>query len=125
VDTQRLKEPRPLMASARSVVVMSRDAAHRQGWSRELAREGVRVVRCAGRDCPLLRGEPCEILAKASFAVYDEESVTPELFLALVRARGRPTVLFARDSSFDGRHRARFVRVLDQRGAATVYPHLR
>jgi hypothetical protein len=49
----------------------------------------------------------------------------PELFLALVRARLRPTVLFARDVPRDGRHHAKFTRVLDHRGAATIFPHLR
>ena len=32
---------------------------------------------------------------------------------------------FARDVPRDGHHHARFTRVLDQRGAATISPHLR
>lgn len=82
------------------------------------------MIRCAARDCPLLRGARCDILAGAATAIYDEETVGPELFLALVRTPVRPTVLFARDAPSDGRHHARFTRVLD-REAATSSPHPR
>jgi hypothetical protein len=109
----------------RTALVVSGDAARRQDWGRELAREGLHVVRCAARACPLLAGEPCELLAGAQAAIYDEETVSSELFLGLMRTRSRPTVLFARDLQVDGQHRARFTRVLDHRGAATIFPHLR
>ena len=104
----------------RRVLVVSRDGERRRDWSRELARNGARVVRCAGRVCPLLSGGQCELLAGAQAAVYDEEAVSPELFLALARAPLRPIVLFARDEPSDGRHHARFTRVLD--GRATPHP---
>jgi hypothetical protein len=106
------------------IVVVSRDGQRRRDWSHELSRDGQRVIRCAARECPLLRGERCDILGRATAAVYDEETVGPELFLALVRTPIRPTVLFARDAPSDGRHHARYTRVLD-RGTATSAPHLR
>jgi hypothetical protein len=106
------------------IVVVSRDGERRRDWSHELARDGQQVIRCAARDCPLLRGERCDILGRAAAAVYDEETVGPELFLALVRTPIRPTVLFARDAPSDGRHHARYTRVLD-RGATTGSPHPR
>ena len=115
-----MSTPRPHTA-----LVVSRDAGRRQDWGRELVREGLRVVRCAARACPLLAGASCELLADAQAAIYDEETVSPELFLGLMRARSRPTVIFARDHESDGQHRARFTRVLDHRGAATIFPHLR
>lgn len=107
---------------SRPILVVSRDGERRRDWSQELARDGQRVIRCAVRDCPLLRGEPCDILPGAVAAVYDEESVGPELFLALVRSQARPTVIFARDAMSDGRHHARFTRVLD-RGTTASSPH--
>jgi hypothetical protein len=82
------------------------------------------VIRCAARDCPLLRGARCDILGGAAAAVYDEEAVSPELFLALVRTPGRPTILFARDAPSDGQHHARYTRVLD-RGPTAGSPHPR
>jgi hypothetical protein len=94
------------------IVVASRDGERRSHWAREIAGDGRRVVRCATQDCPLLRGERCGTLARASAAIYDEENLPPELFLALVRARARPVVLFARDAMSDGQHHARFTRVL-------------
>jgi hypothetical protein len=106
------------------IVVVSRDSQRRRDWSHELARDGQRVIGCAARDCPLLRGERCDILGRAGAAVYDEETVGPELFLALVRTPIRPTVLFARDAPSDGRHHARYTRVLD-RGTTTSSPHPR
>ena len=83
------------------------------------------MVRCAARTCPLLVGGTCDVLAGVDAAVYHEETLDPRLFLGLVRARMRPTVLFARDVPTDGQHHANFTRVLDHRGAATVFPHLR
>jgi len=112
-------------AEGHTSLVVSRDRGRVRDWGRELEREGVRVVRCAARNCPLLGGGVCDVLAGADAAVYDEETLDPELFLALVRARLRPTVLFARDVPRDGRHHAKFTRVLDHRGAATIFPHLR
>jgi hypothetical protein len=109
----------------RTSLVVSRDAARRRDWGRELEREGVGVVRCAARKCPLLVGGVCDVLGGADAAVYDEETLGPELFLGLARARLRPTVLFARDVPRDGHHHAKFTRVLDHRGAATIFPHLR
>ena len=106
------------------IVVVSRDGQRRRDWSHELAREGQRVIGCAARDCPLLGGEGCDILGQAAAAVYDEETVGPELFLALIRTPIRPTVLFARDAPSDGRHHARYTRVLD-RGGTTSSPHPR
>ena len=105
------------------ILVTSRERERRRDWARELARDGQQVVRCAARDCALLRGERCGILAGVSAAIYDEETVGPELFLALVRTPARPTVLFAHDAMSDGRHHARFTRVLD-RTTATAAPHL-
>lgn len=99
----------------RPILVTSRDRERRRDWSLEVARESQQVIRCAARDCPLLRGEPCDVLGQAGAAIYDEETVGPELFIALVRTPMRPTVLFARDSPSDGRHHARFTRVLDGR----------
>src|SRR5438105_10576748 len=112
-------------AESRTSLVVSRDIARRRDWGRDLEREGVRVVRCATRNCPLIVGGVCDVLAEADAAVYDEETLDPELFLGLVRARRRPTVLFARDVPSDGQHHAKFTRVLDHRGAATIFPHLR
>jgi hypothetical protein len=109
---------------SRPILVTSRDGERRRDWSHELARNGQPVIRCAARDCPLLRGEACDILLGAAAAVYDEESVSPELFLALVRTPLRPTVLFARDAPSDGRHHARYTRVLD-RGTTKSSPHRR
>jgi hypothetical protein len=106
------------------IVVVSRDGERRRDWSRELARDGQQVIRCAARECPLLRGERCEILGRAGAAVYDEETVSPEFFLALLRTPIRPTILFARDEQSDGRHHARYTRVLD-RGTRTSSPHPR
>jgi hypothetical protein len=94
------------------IVVISRDSQLRRDWSHELARDGQHVIGCAARECPLLQGERCDILGRARAAVYDEETVGPELFLALVRTPIRPTVLFARDAPSDGRHHARYTRVL-------------
>jgi len=112
-------------AERRSNLIVSRDLGRRRDWGRELEREGVRVVRCAARNCPLLFGGVCDVLAGADAAIYDEETLDPRLFLGLVRARRRPTVLFARDVLRDGQHHAKFTRVLDHRGAATIFPHLR
>ena len=98
---------------AAPIVVVSRDSQHRRDWSHELGRDGQHVIGCAARDCPLLRGQRCDILGRAGAAVYDEETLSPELFLALVRTPIRPTVLFARDAPSDGRHHARYTRVLD------------
>ena len=112
-------------AEGRTSLVVSRDMGRRRDWGRELEREGARVVRCAARNCPLFVGAVCDVLAGADAAVYDEETLDPELFLGLVRAQVRPTVLFARDVLKDGQHRAKFTRVLDHRGAATIFPHLR
>ncbi len=112
-------------AERRITLVVSRDVGLRRDWGRELEREGVRLVRCAARNCPLLVGGVCDVLAEADAAVYDEETLDPELFLGLVHARRRPTVLFARDVPTDGQHHAKFTRVLDHRGAATIFPHLR
>lgn len=109
---------------AAPIVVVSRDGQRRRDWSHELARDGQHVIGCAARDCPLLRGERCGILGGAAAAVYDEETVGPELFLALIRTPIRPTVLFARDAPSDGRHHARYTRVLD-RGTTTSSPHPR
>jgi len=109
----------------RTSLVVSRDVGRRRDWARELEREGVRVVRCAARNCPLLVGGVCDVLAGADAAVYDEETLDPDLFLGLVRTHLRPTVLFARDVPRDGQHHAKFTRVLDHRGAATIFPHLR
>ena len=109
------------MPDGRRILVISRDGARKRDWSRELAREGQQVVRCAARDCPLVRGESCDVLAQATAAIYDEDAVSPDLFLALVRTRARPTVIFARDMPFDGRHHPRFTRVLDR---ADARPHL-
>jgi hypothetical protein len=113
---------RDLMPSP--ILVVSRNGERRRDWSHELSRDGQRVIVCAARDCPLLRGERCDILGGAEAAVYDEETVSPELFLALVRTPIRPTILFARDAPSEGRHRARYARVLE-RGTATTSPHLR
>jgi hypothetical protein len=82
-----------------------------------VVRNGDSVSRCAAWACPLV--------ASADTAIYDEAVLTPELFLSLVRTLGRPTILFARDVMRNGRHNARFVRALDHRGGATVFPHLR
>jgi hypothetical protein len=109
----------------RTTLVVSKDLERRRDWGRELTREDVHVVRCAARACPLVDGGTCDLLAAADAAVYDEETVGPQLFLGLVRARSRPTVLFARDAVSDGRHHAKFTRLLDHRGAATIFPHLR
>jgi hypothetical protein len=106
------------------IVVTSREGERRRDWSHELGREGQRVIVCAARDCPLLRGERCDILAGASAAVYDEETIGPELFLALVRTALRPTILLARDAPSDGRHHARYTRVLE-RGSTGSSPHAR
>jgi hypothetical protein len=106
------------------IVVVSHDSQRRRDWSHELARDGQHVIGCAARECPLLRGERCDILGRARAAVYDEETVGPELFLALVRTPIRPTVLFARDAPSDGRHHARYTRVLDP-GTTTSSPHPR
>ena len=106
------------------IVVTSRDGERRREWSHELARDGQRVILCSARDCPLLRGEHCDILGQAAAAVYDEETVGPELFLALVRTPIRPTILFARDAPSDGRHHARYTRVLE-RGTTAGSPHPR
>lgn len=110
---------------ARSVLVVSTDVDRRRDWPRDLIRNGERVSRCAARVCPLLAGRTCDLLAGSSTAIYDEDAVSPELFLALVRSHERPTVLFARDVLADERHHPRFVRVLDHRGSATVFPHLK
>lgn len=96
------------------IVVVSRDSQRRRDWSHELARDGQLVIGCAARDCTLLRGERCDVLARAGAAVYDEEAVSPELFLALVHTPVRPMILFARDAPADGRHHARYTRVLDR-----------
>ena len=109
----------------RTTLVVSTHSDRRRDWGRELERAGARVVRCTARACPLLSGGTCELLAAADAAVYDEDTLQPRLVLGLVRALSRPTVLFARDRAADGRHHARFTRVLDHRGAATVFPHLR
>jgi len=104
---------------------MSTNATRRRDWFRAVAADGDVANSCDGRSCPLLSGGTCELLANATTAVYDEETTSPELFLALVRTQSRPTVLFARDSLAGRRHQPRAVRILDQRGAATIYPHLR
>jgi len=106
---------------AAPIVVVSRDGQRRRGWTHELARDSQQVIGCAARDCPLLRGEHCDILGRAGAAVYDEE-IGPELFLALVRTPIRPTVLFARDAPSDGRHHARYTRVLDRGTTTTPHP---
>ncbi len=113
------------MPETRTTLVVSTDSDRRRDWGRELERAGVRVVRCAARACPLLSGGTCDLLAAADAAVYDEDTLGSELFLGLVRALSRPTVLFARDRAADGRHHPRFTRVLDHRGAASIFPHLR
>jgi hypothetical protein len=105
-------------------VVVARDGVRRREWGQELKRAGASVIGCSSRECPLLGGRPCALLASADLAVYDEETLNPALFLALTRARPRPTILFARDHIASGRHHAKFVRVLDHRGAATIFPHL-
>lgn len=104
---------------------MSTDAARRRDWLRAVAAVGDAANSCDGRSCPLLSGGTCELLANATTAVYDEETTSPELFVALVRTQSRPTVVFARDSLAARGHQPRPVRILDQRGAATIYPHLR
>ena len=106
------------------IVVTSRDGERRRDWSDGLARDGQQVILCAAQDCPLLRGEHCDILGRAGAAVYDEETVGAELFLALVRTTVRPTILFARDAPSDGRHHARYTRVLE-RGMTAGSPHTR
>jgi hypothetical protein len=108
-----------------TTLVVSTDFDRRRDWGRELERTGVRVVRCAARACPVLNDGTCDLLAAADAAVYDEDTLQPQLFLGLVRTLSRPTVLFARDRAADGHHHPRFTRVLDHRGAATIYPHLR
>lgn len=113
------------LAKTRTTLVVSTDSDRRRDWGRDLERTGVRVVRCAARACPLLSGGTCDLLAAADAAVYDEDTLQPRLFLGLVHAPSRPTVLFARDRATNGRHHPRFTRVLDHRGAATVFPHLR
>lgn len=104
------------------IVVVSRDGQRRRDWSDELARDGQRVIGCAARDCPLLRGAPCDILGRGAAAVYDEDALLPELFLALVRTPVRPLILFARDAAADGRHHARYTRMLE-RGGPARHPH--
>ena len=109
---------------ARTMVVVSSDSHRRRDWGDELERTGLRVVRCAARACPLLSGGTCDLLATADAAVYDEETLRSELFLGLVRAPSRPTVLFARDHAVAGHRHPKFTRVLDRCGAATAFPHL-
>jgi hypothetical protein len=109
----------------RRVLVVSANAPRRRGWLRAVAGVGDAASSCDGRLCPLLGGGTCELLASATTAVYDEATTTSDLFLALVRTVSRPTVIFARDSGARVAHRPRPVRILDQRGAATIYPHLR
>lgn len=104
------------------ILVVSREGERRRDWSRELAREGEQVSRCAARDCPLLWGAPCDLLGTASAAVYDEDALSPALFLSLVREPSRPTVLFARDDAANGRHHPRFTRKLDA-STARGAPH--
>ena len=60
----------PVMSAP--IVVVSRDGERRRDWSHELARDGQHVIGCAARDCPLLRGEGCDVLGRAAAAVYDE-----------------------------------------------------
>lgn len=110
---------------ARTMVVVSSDSDRLRDWGHELERTGLRVVRCAARACPLLSGGTCDLLATADAALYDEETLRSELFLGLVRAPSRPTVLFTRDHAAAGHHHPRFTRVLDHGSAATTFPHLR
>lgn len=86
---------------------------------------GVRVILCAARGCPLLADGACDLFAVADTAVYDEETVGSDFFLALVRALSLPTVIFARGVVSDGRHHATYTRVLDHRSSATIFPYLR
>ena len=104
---------------------MSTNAARRRDWLRAVAAVGDAANSCDGRSCPLLSGGTCELLANATTAVYDEQTTSPELFLALVRTPSRPAVVFARDSRIGRAHQPRPARILNQRGAATIYPHLR
>lgn len=84
---------------ARTMLVVSADAAVRSDWADYFEALGMATLRCAGPavPCVLLEGADCPLHEQADLAVYDRGSVTPELTLRLIRRSSRLPIAFARD----------------------------
>src|ERR1041385_5546480 len=93
---------------ARTMLVVSGDAAIRAGWAAHFEALGLTTLRCGGPEiaCVLLEGADCPLHEQADLAVYDRGSVTPELTLRLIRRSGRLPIAFARDRLAPHHHHA-------------------
>jgi len=92
---------------ARTALVVSADPAVRADWARSFEAIGMKTLRCVGPQvlCVLLDGGRCPLHEEADLAVYDRETVTPELTLRLIRASHALPIAFARDRvTENGRH---------------------
>ncbi len=68
--------------------------------------------------CAALDGSDCPLHAQADLAIYDRESVRPELTLALIRRSGRLPIAFARDRLDAHDHHEPIITALASEGAA-------
>jgi len=95
---------------------MSSDPEVRAGWAKELEAGDSTTIRCVGPQvmCILLSdGGGCPLHREADVALYDEESVTDELMLRLIRSRTAVPIGLARDTiGEDGRHEPRVMKVV-------------
>jgi hypothetical protein len=82
------------------MLVVSGDAAVRSGWAEHFESLGMTTIRCGGPGavpCVLIQDADCPLHEQADLAVYDRESVTPELTLRLIRRSSLLPIAFARD----------------------------
>ena len=84
---------------SRAALVVSADPAVHADWARYLEALGMRTLRCVGPQvlCVLLDGGHCPLREEADLAIYDRDSVTPELTLRLIRSSRSLPVAFAND----------------------------
>ena len=85
--------------SSRAALVVSADPAVRADWARYFEALGMRTLRCVGPHvlCVLLDGGYCPLHEEADLAIYDRDSVTPELTLRLIRSSRSLPIAFAKD----------------------------
>ena len=104
---------------ARTMLVVSGDAAIRSGWAAHFEALGLTTLRCGGPEiaCVLLDGADCPLHEQADLAVYDRGSVTPELTLRLIRRSGRLPIAFARDRLDAHDHHEPIITTLASEGA--------
>jgi hypothetical protein len=109
-----------------TVLVMSRDAARREGWARTFERLGMRAMRCAGPEntsCALESGSRCPLHDDADLAFYDADSVTAELAVRLLTLPRTLPITLARDRETPGGgHEPVPVQLLDPRGQGVRIP---